>query len=99
MKRHFIDFMQKMLDNDQAEPSPPLEGDKEHWYLPIFGVYHPQKPEQIRVAFDSSAKCQGVSLNNVLLSGPDLNNTLLGVLVRFRKDCIVLTADVQLIFY
>ncbi|XP_071226640.1 uncharacterized protein [Salvelinus alpinus] len=99
MKRHFIDFMQKMLDNDQAEPSPPLEGDKECWYLPIFGVYHPQKPEQIRVVFDSSAKCQGVSLNDVLLSGPDLNNTLLGVLMRFRKDCIALTADVQQMFY
>lgn len=98
MKRHFIDFMQKMLDNDEAEPSP-LEGDKERWYLPIFGVYYPQKPEQIRVVFDSSAKCQGVSLNDVLLSGPDLNNTLLGVLMRFRKDCIALTADVQQMFY
>ncbi|XP_064864890.1 uncharacterized protein LOC135564299 [Oncorhynchus nerka] len=91
--------MQKMLDNDQAEPSPPLEGDKECWYLPIFYVYHPQKPEQIRVVFDSSAKCQGVSLNNVLLSGPDLNNTLLGVLMRPRKDCIALRADVQQMFY
>jgi hypothetical protein len=45
MKRHFIDFTHKMLDNDQAKP--PLGRDKERWYLPIFGVYHPQEPESI----------------------------------------------------
>jgi len=99
MKAHYIQFMQKMLDNDQAEPAPPLPENKEHWYLPKFGVYHPQKPEQIRVVFDSSAECDGTSLNQVLLSGPDLNNSLLGVLLRFRKEPISLTADVQHMFY
>lgn len=99
MKTHYIDFMQKMLDNDQAERAPPLEAGKEHWYLPTFGVYHPKKPGQIRVVFDSSAKYEGVSLNDVLLSGPDLNNTLLGVLLRFRKEPVAVTADVQQMFY
>lgn len=91
--------MQNMLDNDQAEPAPPLPENKERWYLPTFGVYHPQKPEQIRVVFDSSAECDGISLNQVLLSGPDLNNSLLGVLLRFRKEPTALTADVQQMFY
>lgn len=39
--------MQKMLNNDQAEPAPPLDKGKEH--LPKFCVYHPQKPDQIQV--------------------------------------------------
>lgn len=26
MKKHFIDFMQKMFDAGQAEPAPPLKG-------------------------------------------------------------------------
>lgn len=99
MKDQYIKCMQKMLDNDQAEPAPPLEKGKEHWYLPTFGVYHPQKPDQIRVVFDSSAECDGTSLNDVLLSGPDLNNTLLGVLLRFRKEPVALTVDVQQMFY
>ncbi|KAJ8381227.1 hypothetical protein SKAU_G00020050 [Synaphobranchus kaupii] len=99
MKSHYTEFMQRMLDNDQAERAPPLEAGKEHWYLPTFGVYHPKKPGQIRVVFDSSAECEGVSLNNVLLSGPDLNNTLLGVLLRFRKEPVAVTADVQQMFY
>lgn len=99
MKEHFIGFMQKMLDNQHAEQAPPLQSDQECWYLPIFGVYHPQKQGQIRVVFDSSAKHEGVSLNDVLLSGPDLNNTLVGVLMRFRKEAIAITADVQQMFY
>ncbi|XP_056409269.1 uncharacterized protein LOC130324954 [Hyla sarda] len=99
MKKHFQAFMQKIFDNDQAERAPPLQENQEHWYLPIFGVYHPQKPGQIRVVFDSSAKHKGISLNDVLLSGPDLNNTLLGVLIRFRKELVAVTADVQQMFY
>ncbi|KAL6466941.1 hypothetical protein MHYP_G00247450 [Metynnis hypsauchen] len=85
MKKHFVTFMQNTFDRDHAEQAPPLPAGKECWYLPIFGVYHPQKPGQIRVVFDSSAKSHGVSLNDVLLSGPDLNNSLVGVLLRFRR--------------
>ncbi len=77
----------------------PIHEDEECWYLPIFGVYHPQKPGQIRVVFDSSAQHQNISLNNVLLSGPDLNNSLLGVLLQFRKDRVAIMTDIQQMFY
>ena len=45
------------------------------------------------MVFDSSAQYDGVSLNNVLLTGPDLNNTLLGVLIRFRREAIAFIAS------
>lgn len=99
MKSHFTEFMQKIFDNHHAELALPLQEGKECWYLPSFGVYHPQKPGQIRVVFDSSAQFDGVSLNDVLLSGPDLNNSLLGVLMRFRKDPVAVTADIQQMFH
>lgn len=76
-KTHFLSFMRKIFDRDQAELAPPLSEGDERWYLPIFGVYHPRNPTQIRVVFDSSAQYSGVSLNDVLLTGPDLNNSLL----------------------
>ncbi|KAI4899545.1 hypothetical protein NFI96_016157, partial [Prochilodus magdalenae] len=98
-KKHYTEFMQKMLDNDQAEHAPPLEPGKEHWYLPTFGVYYPMNPGKIRVVFDSSAECDGICLNYALNSGPDLNNTLLGVLLRFRKEPVAVTSDVQQMFY
>ena len=49
------------------------------WYVPHHGIYHPHKPGKIRVVFDCSAKYQGKSLNDLLLSSPNLTNTLLGV--------------------
>ena len=42
------------------------------WYIPHHGVYHPSKPRKIRVAFDCSAQFAGKSLNQKLLTGPDL---------------------------
>ena len=51
------------------------------------------------MVFDSSAQYCGISLNNVLLSGPDLNNSLLGVLIRSRKELVAIAADIQQMFY
>ncbi|XP_042150458.1 uncharacterized protein LOC121838334 [Ixodes scapularis] len=99
MKEHFATFMNKMFRNGHAEEAPPLREEEECWYLPIFGVYHPRKPGETRVVFDSSAQFKGTSLNNVLLTGPDLTNNLLGVLIRFRKDCFAVTVDIQQMFY
>lgn len=98
-KEHMFTFMQGILGKGHAEVALPVQGDKERWYLPIFGVYHPRKPNQIRGVFDSSAKHCGVSLNDVLLSGPDLLNSLLGVLMRFRREPIAVMTDVQQMFY
>ena len=62
-------------------------------------MYHPKKPNKIRVVFDCSAKCQGTSLNDLLLQGPNLTNGLIGVLVRFRQERIALMCDVEMIFH
>ena len=99
LRDHFITFMAKIFRNGHAEIAPPLKENEERWYLPLFGVYHPKKPKQIRVVFDSSAQYNGLSLNDVLLKGPDLNNTLLGVLMRFRKEAVAFTADIEQMFY
>lgn len=52
-QEHFLTFMSNILDKGFAEEVPPLPATKECWYLPIFGIYHPKKPSQIRVVFDS----------------------------------------------
>lgn len=98
-KEHFIAFMQKIFDCDHAELAPIIPPDKEHWYLPLFGVYHPRKPDQIRGVFDSSAEFKGVSLNEQLLQGPDFINNLLGILIRFRKENVAVVADIQSMFH
>ncbi|XP_052819918.1 uncharacterized protein LOC128245732 [Mya arenaria] len=96
---HFLDFMDGIISKGHSEIAPPIANDQECWYLPLFGVYHPKKPDQIRGVFDASAKFENLSLNDVLLQGPDLINSLLGILLRFRKDKIAICADIQQMFY
>lgn len=62
------------------------------WYIPHHGVYHPTK-WKILVIFDCSLSFNGVSFNAPLLSGPDLTNSLGGVLTSFRKEPAVLMSD------
>jgi hypothetical protein len=47
----------------------------------------------------SSLSNSGTSLNDVLLSGPDLNNSLIGVLLKFRMERIAVAADIQQMFH
>ena len=69
------------------------------WYLPHHSVTNPNKPEKIRVVFDCAARRSGVSLNSQLLQGPDLTNNLVGVLTRFRQECIAVMADIEGMFH
>ena len=96
---HVVEFMQKIFDNQHAEPALELPHQKECCYLPLFSVYHPKKPDSVRVVFDSSAKFRGLSLNDVLLKGPPSCNSLLGILMRFRKEAVAVTVDVEQMFY
>ena len=101
MKEQYFTFMQKIFDNDHAEIvlQEDLRPDKLCWYLPHFGVYHPKKKDKIRVVFDSAAESNGVSLNKLLLVGPDLTNNLLGVLLRFRHNPVALVGDIEQMFH
>ncbi|XP_021355873.1 uncharacterized protein LOC110451959 [Mizuhopecten yessoensis] len=96
-KQHFVTFMDKVISSSAAEVAPTSEG--EVWYLPIFGVYNAQKPNQIRGVFDSSATFQGTSLNDQLLPGPNLTNNLIGLLLRFRENEFAAAADIEQMFY
>ena len=69
------------------------------WYLPHHPVLNPQKPSKLRVVFDCAAKSKGVSLNDALMQGPDLVNSLIGVLIRFRKEQVAITADIESMFH
>ena len=69
------------------------------WYLPHHPVTNVHKPDKVRVVFDCAAKYNGVSLNDALMAGPPLMNTLTGVLIRFRKEKIALMGDVESMFH
>ncbi|XP_052805846.1 uncharacterized protein LOC128235140 [Mya arenaria] len=69
------------------------------WYLPDHPVVSPRKPGKVRVVFDCAAKYKGMSLNDRLHQGPDLVNSIVGVLTRFREERIALVADIEAMFH
>ena len=66
------------------------------WYHPVF---HPDKPDKIRVVFDCAAKFSEVSLNDKLLQGLDFTNILVGVMTRFRQESIGLISHIESMFH
>ncbi|XP_028407838.1 uncharacterized protein LOC114530418 [Dendronephthya gigantea] len=105
MEKDYLEFMEKLLERGHAVPVPSIDSTNEVtnpekvWYLPHLGVYHPRKPGKIRVVFDSSAEFQGSSLNKELLSGPDILNNPLGILIRFRLNHVAVVCDIEQMFH
>ena len=90
--------IRKMVDKGYAEPVPRKDlrvRDESVWYLPHHCVTSESKPGKVRVVFDCAATYAGVSLNNQCHQGPDLNNKLIGVLLRFRQYPYAVMADIE----
>jgi len=94
----YNEFMSMMIRNNFMELVPENELQNKSWYIPHHAVYHKEK-NKIRVVFNCSLRYCGTSLNDVLLQGPDLTNSLLGVLLRFRQEPIAIMGDIEKMFY
>ena len=92
--------MNDIIRRGDAEKVPQPELDKQPtWYIPYHGIYHPLKLGKICVIFDCSACLQETSLKDHLLTCPDLTNTLVGVICRFRQGPIAIMCDVKRMFH
>lgn len=67
------------------------------YYLPHHAVFKPSSSTtKTRVVFDASAKTtSGVSLNDILMVGPTIQDDLFSIILRFRKYKFIMTADIQ----
>lgn len=97
LKQEYQKQIQNLLDNGYAEEAPLEPTPGRTWYLPHFAVTHPTKRKK-RLVFDAAAKFAGKSLNDRLLPGPDLLQSLFGVLLRFRQRPIAVVADIKEMF-
>ena len=98
-KQDYVKFMDKLIKKGYARESPTAVEAGKCWYLPHHVVYHPDKPGKIHVVFDLSAEFHGTYINKALLSGPDLTNQIVGVLLRFREEQITVTGDIEAIYH
>ena len=61
-------------------------------------VINPNK-SKVRVVYDAAARFEGTALNKEMLQGSLLNNSLVGVLMRFRKDEVAVASDIESMFH
>ena len=85
--------MQQYLEHGFAERAPKIPDGPVH-YLSHHAVY---KGDKIRVVFDASAGSPN-SLNDMVLSGPNMIADITGVLMRFRLNMVAVSADIEKAF-
>lgn len=93
--------IKKLTDKGYAEEIAPEEIKKNGrvWYLPHQAVITDKKPGKLRVVHDCASKFLGESLNEKCLRGPDLNNKLLFILLKFRQHQFAIMADVEAMYF
>ena len=72
--------------------------DERQWYVPHHRDNQPHKPEKVRRMCNAAAKYKKESLNDKLLTGPDLLQSLMGFFFRFKEHQIALTVDIEVMF-
>ncbi|XP_026110661.1 uncharacterized protein LOC113084551 isoform X2 [Carassius auratus] len=73
-----------------------LSKSAESWFIPHHMVSHNGKN---RIVFNCSFKYKENNLNELLLPGPTLSSSLLGVLLRFREHAIAISSDIKGMFH
>ena len=94
----FQEVIQQYLDLGHAEHVPPTAAVPDRqFYLPMHAVFKEgSSSTKLRVVFDGSAvTTSGLSLNNALLVGPQLQPTLGNILIQFRQYPVALNADIK----
>ena len=59
---------------------------------------HPHKPGKVRRVLSGAAKFLSQSLNNAFLTGPDLLQSLIHILFRFRQFPYDVSAEIEGMF-
>ena len=94
----YSETMKGNIDKGYVTEVPIEKREEGVWFLPHHPVIHPRKPGKVRIVYDCAAKSGGQSLNDQLLKGPENNNTLVGVLLRFREGPYAISADIEGMF-
>ena len=66
------------------------------WYVRHHPALNPNKPDKVRRVCNAASEFGGVSLNDNLMAGPEVLQTL--IIFRFGEKQIALTADIEALF-
>lgn len=96
LKNMYVDFMleyETLGHMVEVNPNESFKGTQ--YFIPHHGVYKEESlTTKLRVVFNSSApSSNGISLNDIQLNGPVLQDDLFSILIRFRRFKYVLSSD------
>ncbi len=98
LKHEYSTILSEYEDLGHTTRMGPLieQNDEQSYYLPHHAVFKPSSTStKTRVVFDASAKgTGGVSLNDILMTGPTLQEELVSILMRWRMYRFAFTADI-----
>ena len=97
----FRHALAEYVELHHAKPVPDEEIQRQRsYYMPVHGVFkESSSTTKVRPVFDASAKTSnGISLNEILETGPNLYPLLSNVLTRFRCHQVGVSADISKMF-
>ena len=87
---------QGIVESVSSKPEPDDSGVH---YLPHHAVIRRDKETtKLRIVYDASAKSSGLSLNDCLHTGPNFDQKIFDILLRFRVYPVAFTADIEKAF-
>lgn len=94
LKQDYMKFMDEYEALGHMEPACPATTSR--YYMPHHAILkESSSTTRTRVVFDCSASSSnGVSLNNLLMVGPTIQQDLCSIILRFRTHPIAFTADI-----
>jgi hypothetical protein len=99
LKKDYADFLEEYVQLGHMTPLDAAEvrRNSPSFYVPHHGVCkQTSSTTKTRVVFNSSEKSSnGVSLNDILMTGPKVKDDLFDIVQIFRLHRIVMSADVE----
>ncbi|XP_055623758.1 uncharacterized protein LOC129767161 [Toxorhynchites rutilus septentrionalis] len=99
LKKQITEYVLKGYAHRATQEELDRANPKRVWYLPLGVVTNPRKPGKVRLVWDAAATVDGISLNSMLLKGPDQLTSLPDVLFRFRQFWVGVSADIREMFH
>ena len=89
-----MQFARKLTEKEVEDYKEPVHNIAHH------AVLRPEKRSTpIRIVFNSSSVFQGHRLNDYWMKGPDLLNSLFGVILRFRENAVAIIGDISKVYH
>uniref|UniRef100_A0A8D8WZP0 Integrase catalytic domain-containing protein n=1 Tax=Cacopsylla melanoneura TaxID=428564 RepID=A0A8D8WZP0_9HEMI len=100
VKEQYRTAITEYMKEGYAVPSEPKTDKQAECYMVHHAVFRPERVStKVRVVFDLSCPTSnGISLNDILFTGPTLYNDLFELLVKFRMFPIAALSDVKKMF-